>query len=737
MNNLAEVPTVNVEKDLLGFATIAQNIVSTIKNKNISYKDAEGIKKGCNIGLYGEWGSGKTSIIGMVKELARKEYVFIDFNTWAYKNSDEIVDNLLEKISKNNPLQKIKTMFYAVLKYILLLISSLWLSEIVCRMCFSYSSLISLIPSVNIVLPVLLFFVFLMLPGIFGKAKLPSYLGTVQDLFCLSYEKKKTKLKKLSNNKNFIIILDDIDRSPKFEDVPNLFTKLSDLFGIENFNFIFLLDRDKVELSLKKAGNSLWNIEFINKFIDFHFYIPVMTNDSKKYFLKKILNEDFRKNEIFTEDFLIRNADSFPNNPRQIKTILRDLLEREVELKRFFSFEIDKGTFLLSIIFKHIAGDLFHAIRCSTAIKTKIDIAVSENKEEVATEQKQALDILVERYCNKKSANYFLIKDLTHKIFDGGKYDDFYMDYSDNSRTVIITTKEFDECESKEEVEKYIRNKNPAFALRDIINIYNMYEMNIGGQTLEQEMRRYRRKMFVSLEVGKEIVQRSEEWIIYATDLIKLFFHNRIFGIKDQEVISAKKDFLNAMLDKALSVLSLKELRDVFDKFCDFDVSVPEPSNIAPIIELLKYRIKQEYKNRMVAKYKTFNNDYPNTKIEMSSVFDLVLEKNKNFLDILSDRAYLESVVKNCDNLFFCINKYYGAYFYDDKKYTKREVKKVIILLWKLIVSDELSQTSIIHFMYYRNTLKDKFDIEEEELVVTEHIKSIREEYNKTAAEKI
>lgn len=737
MNNLAEVPTVNVEKDLLGFATIAQNIVSTIKNKNIIYKDTDGIKKGCNIGLYGEWGSGKTSIIGMVKELARKEYIFIDFNAWAYKNSDEIIDVLLEKISKNNLLQKIKTTFYAVLKYILLLVTAFWLSEIVCRMCFSFSSLILLIPRVNIVLPVLLFFIFLMLPGIFGKAKLPSYLGTLQDLFRLSDKKKKIKLKKLSNKKIFIIILDDIDRSPKFEDVPNIFTKLSDLFGIENFNFIFLLDRDKVELSLKKAGNSLWDIEFINKFIDFHFYIPVMTTDSKKYFLKKILTEDFRKNEIFTEDFLIKNADSFPNNPRQIKTILRDLLEREVELKRFFSFEIDKGRFLLSIIFKHIAGDLFYAIKCSTNIKTKIDIIVRKNQDEVLNEQKEALEILVEQYCNKKSANYFLIKELTHKIFDGGKYDDFFIDYSDNSKTVIITTKEFDNYKTKEEVENFIINKNVAFALRDIINICNMYEMNIGGQTLEQEMRRYKRKMLMSLEVGKVIVQRSGEWTIYATDLIKLFFHNRIFGIGDQEIISAKKDFLNAMLDKALSALSLKELRDVFDKFCDFGVPVPEPNNITPIIELLKYRIKQEYKNRMAAKYKTFNNDYPNTKIELSSVFDLVLEKDKAFLEVLSDRAYLESVVKNCDNLFFCINKYYGAYFYDDKKYTKREVKKVIILLWKLIVSDELSQTSIIHFMRYRNTLKDIFDIKEEELVVTEHIKSIREEYNKTAAEKI
>lgn len=202
MNNLAEVPTVNVEKDLLGFATIAQNIVSTIKNKNIIYKDTDGIKKGCNIGLYGEWGSGKTSIIGMVKELARKEYIFIDFNAWAYKNSDEIIDVLLEKISKNNLLQKIKTTFYAILKYILLLVTAFWLSEIVCRMCFSFSSLILLIPRVNIVLPVLLFFIFLMLPGIFGKAKLPSYLGTLQDLFRLSDKKKKIKLKKLSNKKN-------------------------------------------------------------------------------------------------------------------------------------------------------------------------------------------------------------------------------------------------------------------------------------------------------------------------------------------------------------------------------------------------------------------------------------------------------------------------------------------------------------------------------------------------------
>lgn len=668
----------------------------------------------------------------MVKELARKEYIFIDFNTWAYKNSDEIVDALLEILTNYNLCQKSKRLFYGFMKYVFCAWLAVCLSDIICTKYFLFDSFILLIPYIKIILPVSLFSAFLMLPRIFDKVKLPSYCGTIQDLFRLSYEKKKTKLKKLSKNKNFIIVLDDIDRSPKFEDIPNLFTKLSDLFGIENFNFIFLLDRDKVDLSLKEAGNALWNIEFINKFIDFHFYIPAMTNDSKRYFLKKLLTGDFRKAEIFTEDFLIRNADSFPNNPRQIKTILRDLLEREVELQRFYPFEIDKKAFLLSIIFRYVAGDLFYALKLSTDIKSNIDLAISRNKKEAVEQQKKELDILVGRYCNKKNSNYLLIKDLTHKMFDEGKREEFFIDYSDNSKAIIITIKEFDKCETKEDVEKYIRNKKSAFALRDIVNIYNMYEMNIGTQTVDHEMQRHKSNMLMALEVGKDIMQKSDEWTIYSTNLINLFLHKpRIVGIKDQEIISAKKDFLSMMLDKSLSGFTLKELGELFDECCEYITPSIEHDSLATIIKQMKERIKQEYKNRMGEKYKTFNNDYPNTKLELSSVFDLILEKDKVFLDVLSDRAYLESVVKNCENLFYCINRYYDDYFTKSPKYTTSEVKKVIVLLWSLIVSDELSQISIIHFMRYRSILKDKFDIKEAELVVTERMKSIYEEHKK------
>ncbi len=732
MSVISEQPISGKDQDLLNFSSIADNILKVIINKNSLYKTDSVGKRSVNIGIYGEWGSGKTSIIRLIKEKADKKYKFVDFNIWAYKDSDEIVESLLEKVSSYSLITKLKKFIFLILKYVFLMIGAVWLSQIICQICFSFSFLVSLIPYINWLLPIIIFSSLFLLPKCFKNVRFPEYLGTIQDLFKLSFDDKKKKLKKILKNQTFIVIVDDIDRSPKFDDVPNLFIKLSNLFDLEDFNFMFLLDRNKVEKSLKKAGNNLWNIEFINKFIDFHFYIPEMTNDLKRYFIKKLTSQYFTNAQVFTEKLLINNAEYFPNNPRQIKMILRDLLEKESELTRFYSWEISTNDFLLSTIFRHIAGDLFQAIKNSDDITDSFNIAFYRNDENKKKQQIDALKSLLSRYYNYKNANYYVIKNLMHKMFDDGKTDKSFVDYSDNSKSIVITMKEFEKAEKRENIESIIHNKNKAFALRDIINIYNMYESNFYNQTIKAEVLKFKKNMVMALQIGQNIMKNNDDWKSYSLDLLDIFLHRgHVITIKDTKINKEKVNFLNTLLDGCIGGFSYNELMKYYKELMfddEYDTKVDKQLN---------KRIKVEYKKRIIQKYKTFNNNYPNTSIELKATFDLILDGNEEFLNILSGEQYLEEKTKNCELLFYCIQKYYENYFYNDKKYTKVKLKKIIKFIWCSVVSDKLSTRTLIHFMSNIEPFKKIFEMKDKDFPLTKHMQKIRTDFNKNAKEKI
>ena len=51
-----------------------------------------------NIGLSGEWGSGKSTVIRMLKEKMENDHLFFIFDSWAYENDSLRIDFLLEFI---------------------------------------------------------------------------------------------------------------------------------------------------------------------------------------------------------------------------------------------------------------------------------------------------------------------------------------------------------------------------------------------------------------------------------------------------------------------------------------------------------------------------------------------------------------------------------------------------------------------------------------------------------------
>ena len=80
----ADKPITKSEEDVLGRKKFVENLTNVLT----SYEDTNSL----TIGLYGKWGSGKTSIINLTTtKLKEAKYKVIHFNPWNFKGQDELI----------------------------------------------------------------------------------------------------------------------------------------------------------------------------------------------------------------------------------------------------------------------------------------------------------------------------------------------------------------------------------------------------------------------------------------------------------------------------------------------------------------------------------------------------------------------------------------------------------------------------------------------------------------------
>ena len=114
MNYNTDRPITKQEDDLLGRSTFSKQLGKTIYEYNAT--------DGLVIGLYGKWGTGKTSIINMtIKEINnlsknnkdKSEPIIINFNPWNYSDKNNLISLFFQKlkntlnINKNERIKKI------------------------------------------------------------------------------------------------------------------------------------------------------------------------------------------------------------------------------------------------------------------------------------------------------------------------------------------------------------------------------------------------------------------------------------------------------------------------------------------------------------------------------------------------------------------------------------------------------------------------------------------------------
>lgn len=245
MNYSTDRPIDTCEQDLLGRASFSKQLGRAIYDYNG--------KDGLVIGLYGKWGSGKTSVINMaVNEmitLAKQENnmpLVMKFAPWNYSDKDNLISIFFQSLKNKIELQDNEE-----------------LKKEVGKALNDYAGAfdaLSLIPIVG--------------SGVAAILKTVAQAQGTNLMQGADLEKTKELLESalVEVNKKIVIIIDDIDRLTNSQ-IRDVFQLVKQVADFPNIIYILAMDREVVRRALQEVHNVDGN-EYLQKIIQVPFEIP-------------------------------------------------------------------------------------------------------------------------------------------------------------------------------------------------------------------------------------------------------------------------------------------------------------------------------------------------------------------------------------------------------------------------------------------------------------------------------
>jgi hypothetical protein len=285
----------NPEDDCLRRDSFAKNIFNLI-----SFKE-EDVKTHLRVGILGDWGSGKTTVMNFIKFYCQeKKYPVAEFHPWQFHSRKEAWEGFLASINKGIEEYEGKKRFKSKKNINFLLEKAKDLIDI-----FN--------PKVAKIMEKLI-------------------LSPLKNQLDETKTKVSKALEKVFGNKKFYIFIDDLDRAEP-EIIYDMLMLLNEIININQCVFIIGIDPQSVLDILKKKFSYEKAEEFLDKIINWKFELPLPADRDWKYFLESEIKnglQELKQEEIRTV------LEFFPKNPRKFKYYLRyvDNLHRSF-LKRF------------------------------------------------------------------------------------------------------------------------------------------------------------------------------------------------------------------------------------------------------------------------------------------------------------------------------------------------------------------------------------------------------------------
>lgn len=300
MNYSTDRPIDTCEQDLLGRASFSKQLGRAIYDYNG--------KDGLVIGLYGKWGSGKTSVIHMaVNEmitLAKQENnmpLVMKFAPWNYSDKDNLISIFFQSLKNKIELQDNEE-----------------LKKEVGKALNDYAGAfdaLSLIPIVG--------------SGVAAILKTVAQAQGTNLMQGADLEKTKELLESalVEVNKKIVIIIDDIDRLTNSQ-IRDVFQLVKQVADFPNIIYILAMDREVVRRALQEVHNVDGN-EYLQKIIQVPFEIPELRKSklnsiffSRLDEVVKEISDKIKWDDMYWKDVFQNCIEPYINTLRDVNRVI-------------------------------------------------------------------------------------------------------------------------------------------------------------------------------------------------------------------------------------------------------------------------------------------------------------------------------------------------------------------------------------------------------------------------------
>jgi len=344
---------------------------------------------GVRVGLFGEWGSGKTSVLNFVQEmLEHRGHIVVRFSPWGVSDARELWTRLAQQLVEELERKGNKP--------------GTWFG----RLKLKYDDGIrTLIQTAT------------------GAAEKLSPVGAFSPIVGKITQLLNTTAAHVAElaagNERIVVMIDDVDRTDPSVVPPMLFA-LRELLDVKRFSWILAIDPVVVRAALKQhhPGFGLGR-DFLEKIVDFPFVLPAPEPRCRV----ALIERDLAEHDItFKNSGLPEIAESLPENPRELRAIVRHLLSIARTLRRFGPDEIDQRLLLTLVVIHASAPNLLGRLLEAQTVLKKITglrfLKDDREKKARAAASKEIRGFLATSDVREQDRGR--VSGLLHRIGDGG-----------------------------------------------------------------------------------------------------------------------------------------------------------------------------------------------------------------------------------------------------------------------------------------------------------------------------
>ena len=304
-----------VKEDFFNRQKIASQILSLVRSTRPDWS--------VRLGLYGDWGEGKSSVLRLVKNMAPEdEFVIVEFSPSSVSTSTELWKSFISSVTQ-------------ALEHYGLSKSKWWKNQLKLekKALENYGKTLKGIATLSSVA--------------LGQPHLPVFwetgssgLRTIIEKVTKSTDRDEQlkKIQKNLKNKKFLVLIDDLDRANP-DLIPELLLSLRDVLDLPGFAFVLAFDYNVITSAIGNK-NKAWGDGrlFLEKIIDFPVSLNMPTNQQNKDFLKHWHEQLGIPIELTELNGILEHL---PSNPRKIKLFIRQLAAISDSLSRFGPDDVD------------------------------------------------------------------------------------------------------------------------------------------------------------------------------------------------------------------------------------------------------------------------------------------------------------------------------------------------------------------------------------------------------------